>query len=58
MKKPIFLTLIMMMAVALAVADEKSTVFERFPNALGAHGIIDTAGGNGFGVGFSLRYRY
>ena len=49
MKKPIFLALIMMMAVALAVADEQPTVFERFPNALGAHGIIDTAGGNGLG---------
>lgn len=51
MKRLSIVALVLFMAISLAVADEMASdsAFDRFPSALGAHGVVDFASGNGLG---------
>lgn len=49
MKKLLVLTLMTLLAGSSILAEEATSVFDRFPNALGAHGVVDFGGGNGLG---------
>lgn len=49
MKRLTVLGMICILAASSVLAEEGATVFDRFPSALGAHGVVDFAGGNGLG---------